>query len=59
MSPTHCRRTVCLSVCVIGAGSSGLTSIKSCLSEGLEPTCFSAVVTSGGYFSQIHFRIRL
>uniref|UniRef100_A0A8C7FRX8 Flavin-containing monooxygenase n=1 Tax=Oncorhynchus kisutch TaxID=8019 RepID=A0A8C7FRX8_ONCKI len=42
------RRTVCLSVCVIGAGSSGLTSIKSFLTEGLETTCFSAVVTSGG-----------
>ncbi|CAJ1060082.1 flavin-containing monooxygenase 5-like [Xyrichtys novacula] len=29
-------------VLVIGAGISGLTSIKACLDEGLEPTCFES-----------------
>ncbi|CAB1324190.1 unnamed protein product [Coregonus sp. 'balchen'] len=33
-------------VCVIGAGPSGLTSIKSSLDEGLKPTCFGAVAIS-------------
>ena len=27
-------------VAVIGAGASGLTSIKCCLDEGLEPVCY-------------------
>uniref|UniRef100_A0A8C7FT75 Flavin-containing monooxygenase n=1 Tax=Oncorhynchus kisutch TaxID=8019 RepID=A0A8C7FT75_ONCKI len=35
-------------VCVIGGGSSGLTSIKSCLDEGLEPTCFESSDDIGG-----------
>uniref|UniRef100_A0A4W5NS92 Flavin-containing monooxygenase n=1 Tax=Hucho hucho TaxID=62062 RepID=A0A4W5NS92_9TELE len=30
-------------VAVIGAGPSGLTSIKSCLDEGLKPTCFESM----------------
>uniref|UniRef100_A0A4W5NWV4 Flavin-containing monooxygenase n=1 Tax=Hucho hucho TaxID=62062 RepID=A0A4W5NWV4_9TELE len=35
-------------VAVIGAGPSGLTSIKSCLDEGLEPTCFESSDDIGG-----------
>ncbi|KAM4722715.1 dimethylaniline monooxygenase [N-oxide-forming] 2-like isoform 2-T2 [Rhinophrynus dorsalis] len=35
-------------VAVIGAGSSGLTSIKCCLDEGLEPTCFERSEDIGG-----------
>uniref|UniRef100_A0A3Q3DKH0 Flavin-containing monooxygenase n=1 Tax=Hippocampus comes TaxID=109280 RepID=A0A3Q3DKH0_HIPCM len=35
-------------VAVIGAGMSGLTSIKSCLEEGLEPTCFESGPDIGG-----------
>ncbi|CAB1324189.1 unnamed protein product [Coregonus sp. 'balchen'] len=35
-------------VAVIGAGPSGLTSIKSCLDEGLEPTCFESSEDIGG-----------
>uniref|UniRef100_I3J3L1 Flavin-containing monooxygenase n=1 Tax=Oreochromis niloticus TaxID=8128 RepID=I3J3L1_ORENI len=35
-------------VAVIGAGPSGLTSIKGCLDEGLEPTCFESSDDIGG-----------
>ncbi|KAM8890434.1 flavin-containing monooxygenase 5-like [Synchiropus picturatus] len=35
-------------VAVIGAGPSGLTSIKACLDEGLEPTCFESSQAIGG-----------
>ncbi|XP_074078097.1 dimethylaniline monooxygenase [N-oxide-forming] 4-like [Macrotis lagotis] len=35
-------------VAVIGAGVSGLTSIKCCLEEGLEPTCFERSDDIGG-----------
>ncbi|XP_076873349.1 flavin-containing monooxygenase 5-like [Brachyhypopomus gauderio] len=35
-------------VAVIGAGSSGLTSIKCCLDEGLEPVCFESTDDIGG-----------
>ncbi|KAJ7986576.1 hypothetical protein DPEC_G00341300 [Dallia pectoralis] len=35
-------------VCVIGAGAAGLTSIKGCLEEGLEPTCFESSDDIGG-----------
>ncbi|XP_023139610.2 flavin-containing monooxygenase 5-like isoform X2 [Amphiprion ocellaris] len=35
-------------VAVIGAGPSGLTSIKACLEEGLEPTCFESSYDIGG-----------
>ncbi|KAF4099318.1 flavin-containing monooxygenase 5-like [Onychostoma macrolepis] len=35
-------------VAVIGAGSSGLTSIKCCLDEGLEPVCFESSDDVGG-----------
>ncbi|TMS20640.1 Dimethylaniline monooxygenase [N-oxide-forming] 2 [Larimichthys crocea] len=37
-----------MKVAVIGAGLSGLTSIKSCLDEGLEPTCFESSHDIGG-----------
>ncbi|XP_067388577.1 dimethylaniline monooxygenase [N-oxide-forming] 2-like isoform X2 [Emydura macquarii macquarii] len=36
------------SVAIIGAGSSGLVSIKCCLDEGLEPTCFERSDDIGG-----------
>uniref|UniRef100_A0A3Q3W092 Flavin-containing monooxygenase n=1 Tax=Mola mola TaxID=94237 RepID=A0A3Q3W092_MOLML len=35
-------------VAVIGVGISGLSSIKSCLEEGLEPTCFESSHDLGG-----------
>nr|UZZ64696.1 tAncFMO1-5 [synthetic construct] len=35
-------------VAVIGAGASGLTAIKCCLDEGLEPTCFERSDDIGG-----------
>ncbi|XP_040216086.1 flavin-containing monooxygenase 5-like isoform X2 [Rana temporaria] len=35
-------------VAVIGAGCSGLTAIKCCLEEGLEPTCFEKSGDIGG-----------
>ncbi|XP_049735873.1 flavin-containing monooxygenase 5 isoform X2 [Elephas maximus indicus] len=35
-------------IAVIGAGSSGLTSIKCCLEEGLEPVCFEGTDDIGG-----------
>ncbi|XP_013388858.1 dimethylaniline monooxygenase [N-oxide-forming] 2 [Lingula anatina] len=39
-------------VCIIGGGVSGLTSIKSCLEEGLRPVCFEQHDHVGG---QWHF----
>ncbi|XP_069823694.1 flavin-containing monooxygenase 5-like isoform X2 [Dendropsophus ebraccatus] len=35
-------------VAVIGAGTSGLVAIKSCLEEGLEPTCYERTGDIGG-----------
>lgn len=35
-------------VAVIGAGVSGLISLKCCLDEGLEPTCFERTEDIGG-----------
>ena len=35
-------------VAVIGAGVSGLAAIKSCLDEGLQPTCFERSDSLGG-----------
>uniref|UniRef100_A0A8C5PR53 Flavin-containing monooxygenase n=2 Tax=Leptobrachium leishanense TaxID=445787 RepID=A0A8C5PR53_9ANUR len=37
-----------MKVAIIGAGTSGLTSIKCCLDEGLEPTCFERSDDIGG-----------
>lgn len=35
-------------VAIIGAGVSGLASIRCCLEEGLEPTCFERSNEVGG-----------
>lgn len=35
-------------VAIVGAGVSGLASIKCCLEEGLEPTCFERSSDLGG-----------
>ena len=35
-------------VAIVGAGVSGLASIKCCLDEGLEPTCFERSDDIGG-----------
>lgn len=35
-------------VAVIGAGVSGLVSLKCCVDEGLEPTCFERTEDIGG-----------
>jgi dimethylaniline monooxygenase (N-oxide forming) len=35
-------------IAIIGAGVSGLGAIKSCLEEGLEPTCFEKSNDIGG-----------
>uniref|UniRef100_A0A670Y4R6 Flavin-containing monooxygenase n=1 Tax=Pseudonaja textilis TaxID=8673 RepID=A0A670Y4R6_PSETE len=35
-------------VAIIGAGASGLTAIKCCLDEGLQPTCFERSEDIGG-----------
>lgn len=35
-------------VAVIGAGVGGLVSVKCCLDEGLEPTCFESSQDIGG-----------
>ncbi|KAL1022506.1 hypothetical protein UPYG_G00028590 [Umbra pygmaea] len=43
-----CSINMVRTVAVIGAGPSGLTSIKSCLEEGLEPTCFESSEDIGG-----------
>ncbi|KAK3542649.1 hypothetical protein QTP86_031473, partial [Hemibagrus guttatus] len=42
------RRTMARRVAVIGGGSSGLTCIKCCLDEGLEPVCFESSDDIGG-----------
>ncbi|KAG8436654.1 hypothetical protein GDO86_007666 [Hymenochirus boettgeri] len=40
--------TMAKKVAVIGAGASGLVAIKTCLEEGLEPTCFDRSNDIGG-----------
>lgn len=35
-------------VAIVGAGVSGLVSIRCCLQEGLEPTCFERTGDLGG-----------
>ncbi|XP_073449353.1 dimethylaniline monooxygenase [N-oxide-forming] 2-like [Aquarana catesbeiana] len=42
-----------MKVAVIGAGESGLTSIKCCLDEGLEPVCFEKTNDIGGLWNYI------
>ncbi|XP_061201419.1 flavin-containing monooxygenase 5-like isoform X3 [Neopsephotus bourkii] len=53
--PVACMMAYCLlqdsmvrSVAIIGAGVSGLASVKCCLDEGLEPTCFERSEDIGG-----------
>ncbi|XP_061307870.1 dimethylaniline monooxygenase [N-oxide-forming] 2-like isoform X2 [Pezoporus flaviventris] len=53
--PVACTMAYCLlqdsmvrSVAIIGAGVSGLASVKCCLDEGLEPTCFERSEDIGG-----------
>ena len=43
-------------VAVIGAGPSGLTSMKACLEEGMVPTCFESSDDMGGLWK---FKARL
>nr|XP_057929032.1 flavin-containing monooxygenase 5-like isoform X2 [Doryrhamphus excisus] len=47
LSP-HPQPSMVQKVAVIGAGLSGLTSIKACLEEGLDPTCFESSHDIGG-----------
>lgn len=35
-------------ICIIGSGASGLTAIKCCKDEGLEPVCFEKSGYIGG-----------
>ena len=48
------RRFTTMKVAIIGAGVSGLASIKCCLDEGLQPVCFEKCADIGGLwkFSQ-------
>uniref|UniRef100_A0A3Q0RLX5 Flavin-containing monooxygenase n=1 Tax=Amphilophus citrinellus TaxID=61819 RepID=A0A3Q0RLX5_AMPCI len=39
------------SVAIIGAGSSGLICIKTCVDEGLEPVCFESSDDIGGLWN--------
>ena len=41
-------------VAVIGAGSSGLVSVKTCLEEGLEAVCFEKTSHIGGLIVGIY-----
>ena len=38
-------------VAIIGAGASGLTSIKACLEEGLTPVCYERTDAIGGLWN--------
>ncbi|XP_041373828.1 dimethylaniline monooxygenase [N-oxide-forming] 2-like [Gigantopelta aegis] len=42
------KMTDVMQVAIIGAGVSGLTALKSCLEEGLEPVCFERCEEIGG-----------
>ena len=48
MGDTFDQPTMARRVAVIGAGSSGLVCIKTCLDEGLEPVCFESSDDIGG-----------
>lgn len=41
----------CKRVCIIGAGASGLTAIKCCLDENLQPVCFERDDNIGGLWN--------
>ncbi|KAM4722884.1 uncharacterized protein WCC33_009064 [Rhinophrynus dorsalis] len=45
---TQARNEMAKRVAIIGAGCSGLTAIKCCLEEGLEPICFEKSCDIGG-----------
>lgn len=49
------RRKMARRVAVIGGGASGLTCIKCCLDEGLEPVCFESSDDIGGLW---RFKVR-
>lgn len=40
-----------LRVCIIGAGASGLVSIKNCLDENLVPVCYEKTSDIGGLWN--------
>ena len=47
------------SVCVIGAGTAGLVAVKTCLENGLQPTCFETSDEIGGlwfYSDQLRYK---
>lgn len=46
-------------VAVIGAGAGGLVSVKCCLEEGLEPTCFESSEDIGGIWRYTVSALRL
>lgn len=50
LTPAHCllQASMVRRVAVIGAGVGGLVSVKCCLDEGLEPTCFEQSQDIGG-----------
>ena len=48
MTSTNTRRK---RVCIIGAGVSGLPSIKSCLEEGHLPVCYEKTNDMGGLWN--------
>ena len=41
-------------VCIIGAGASGITAIKCCLDENIEPVCFERSFDLGGMLLQLY-----
>jgi dimethylaniline monooxygenase (N-oxide forming) len=38
-----------MKVAIIGSGASGITAVKCCLDEGLEPTCYERTDNIGSY----------
>ncbi|KYO39787.1 hypothetical protein Y1Q_0006678 [Alligator mississippiensis] len=51
---TASKETMVKRVAIVGAGVTGLTSIKCCLEEGLEPTCFEKSDDFGGLWRFTH-----
>ncbi|CAK8688883.1 unnamed protein product [Clavelina lepadiformis] len=41
------------SVCIVGAGTSGLACIKACLDEGIKPVCFETTADLGGLWNNV------
>uniref|UniRef100_A0A7N4PJY8 Dimethylaniline monooxygenase [N-oxide-forming] 3 n=1 Tax=Sarcophilus harrisii TaxID=9305 RepID=A0A7N4PJY8_SARHA len=48
LEPLFLQKTMGKRVAIIGAGVSGLASVRACLEEGLEPTCFERSDGVGG-----------